>query len=70
MNLRLRSDAVDATFGRPEKIELDGDAFGEATAIRVNVDPGGLLVRVPRNAADAVEDSAERQDGRSDGQVA
>ena len=60
MNLRLRSDAVDATFGRPEKIELDGDAFGEATAIRVSVDPGGLLVRMPQTAADAVDAAAER----------
>lgn len=42
--------SLEATFGRPEKIELDGDAFDEATAIRVSVDSGGLLVRMPRPA--------------------
>ncbi len=42
------SETLEATFGRPEKIELDGDAFGEVTAIRVSVDGGGLLIRMPR----------------------
>lgn len=42
------SESLDATFGRPEKIELDGDAFGEVTAIRVSLERGGLLVRMPR----------------------
>ncbi|MEO8907750.1 MAG: diacylglycerol kinase family protein [Microbacteriaceae bacterium] len=41
-------ETLEASFGRPEKIELDGDAFGEVTAIRVRVDGAGLLVRVPR----------------------
>ncbi|GAB3122387.1 diacylglycerol/lipid kinase family protein [Glaciibacter psychrotolerans] len=40
---------LEASFGRPEKIELDGDAFGEVTAIRVSIDGGGLLVRMPRD---------------------
>lgn len=42
------SETLEATFGRPETIELDGDTFGEVTAIRVSVDAGGLLVRMPR----------------------
>jgi diacylglycerol kinase family enzyme len=47
--LYATSTTVDATFGRPEKIELDGDAFGEATAIRVRLDGHGLSVRMPQN---------------------
>ncbi|GAA2224044.1 diacylglycerol kinase family protein [Herbiconiux moechotypicola] len=33
---------------RPEEIELDGDPFGEAVAVKTWVDPGALTVRVPR----------------------
>ena len=32
---------------RPELIQLDGDEFGQTTAIRTWVDPGALTVRVP-----------------------
>ena len=49
------SETVDATFGRLEQIELDGDAFGEVTAIRVSVDAAALLVRMPQTAAHDVE---------------
>jgi diacylglycerol kinase family enzyme len=35
---------------RPQEFELDGDAFGEAVAIRATVDPLALTVRVPRQA--------------------
>lgn len=59
------SETIDATFGRPEKIELDGDAFGEATAMRASVDPGGLLVRMPQGSADAVDAAVVGQDERS-----
>ena len=33
---------------RPLPMQLDGDPIGEARALRVQVDPGALLVRVPR----------------------
>lgn len=35
------------TVSRPELIELDGDEFGQAVAIRTWVEPGKLKVRVP-----------------------
>ncbi|AXH35463.1 diacylglycerol kinase [Humibacter sp. BT305] len=34
-------------LSRPEDIELDGDGFGKATAIRTWVDPRSLVVKVP-----------------------
>lgn len=53
------SESVDATFGRPEMIELDGDDFGEVTAIRVCVDGRALLVRMPQKAADEMGAAAQ-----------
>ena len=41
-----------ARLSRPEQIELDGDAFGEATAFRAWIEPGALTVRVPAEAAE------------------
>ena len=35
---------------RPEEVELDGDLFGQASALRTVVDPGSLSVRVPRES--------------------
>lgn len=37
-------------LNRPEKIELDGDEFGETVSIRSWVVPNGLTVRVPGDA--------------------
>ena len=37
-----------ARFTRPEVIELDGDAFGEAVAFKAWIEPRALRVRVPR----------------------
>jgi len=37
-------------LNRPEKIELDGDEFGETVSIRTWVVPNGLTVRVPGDA--------------------
>ncbi len=34
-------------LSRPENIELDGDAFGEATAFNAWLEPGALTIRVP-----------------------
>lgn len=39
-----------ARLSRPEQIELDGDAFGAATAFQAWIEPGGLTVRVPADA--------------------
>ena len=36
-------------LSRPEEVELDGDLFGRASAMRTYVDPGALRVRVPRD---------------------
>lgn len=62
------SETVDATFGRPEKIELDGDEFGEVTAIRVTVDGRGLLVRMPPQVKDELDADAEHPESTPDGQ--
>jgi diacylglycerol kinase (ATP) len=41
------AQSVTTRFSGPEEIELDGDGFGEAVAIKAWVDPLGLTVRVP-----------------------
>ncbi len=41
---RARSYAV--TVARPEPVQLDGDDFGLAVAVRGSVEPGALIVRV------------------------
>lgn len=38
---------LDLRLSAPEEVELDGDPFGVATGVRVRVDPGSLVVRVP-----------------------
>ncbi|GAB3618239.1 diacylglycerol kinase family protein [Okibacterium endophyticum] len=45
----IRGSKLTVRLSRPEPIELDGDEFGEATALRTWIDPGGLLVRVPQD---------------------
>ncbi|MCS5735134.1 diacylglycerol/lipid kinase family protein [Herbiconiux daphne] len=50
-----------ARLSRPEEIELDGDAFGEATAFNTWIEPGALTVRVPRSA-DGGTDSVSAAD--------
>ena len=49
----LKGRELVLTLSRPEEVELDGDSFGRATAIRTWVDPQSLLVRVPAGAASA-----------------
>ena len=60
---KFRTDEVDAlnyikgarftlTVSRPELIELDGDEFGRAVAIRTWVEPRKLTVRVPAETRD------------------
>ncbi|MFU8947490.1 diacylglycerol/lipid kinase family protein [Mycetocola zhadangensis] len=46
----FRGEKLTVRLSRAEPIELDGDEFGEATALKTWVEPGGLLVRVPADA--------------------
>jgi len=39
-------------LSRPEEVELDGDLFGRASALRTWVEAGGLTVKVPRRAVE------------------
>jgi diacylglycerol kinase (ATP) len=39
--------SVTARFSRSEEIELDGDGFGKALAIKATIDAGALKVRMP-----------------------
>lgn len=53
----LRKDVRDVTYVQgkdiqlsleaPQEVQLDGDEFGTAVGVKVQVDPGALLVRVP-----------------------
>lgn len=45
-----KGESFTLRLSRPEKIELDGDEFGEAVAIRTWVEPKRLTVRVPADA--------------------
>ena len=47
----LKGSELTMRLSRPEEIELDGDGFGKAVAIRTWVDPRALVVRVPAEAA-------------------
>lgn len=38
---------LDLRLTEPHEVELDGDAFGTAVALRVSVEPGALQVKVP-----------------------
>lgn len=40
---------LDLRLDEPAEVELDGDPFGEAIGFRVKVDPGSLVVRVPKD---------------------
>jgi diacylglycerol kinase (ATP) len=43
----LKGSELTLRLSGPEEIELDGDGFGRATAIRTWVDPHALVVKVP-----------------------
>jgi len=53
----LKGKKFTVKLSRAEKIELDGDEFGETVAIRTWIEPGALTIRMPAEAADA---SAEK----------
>ncbi|GAA1925247.1 diacylglycerol kinase family protein [Microbacterium aoyamense] len=46
--LYSRGDGIDVASTDPKPVQLDGDEFGEAVAVRTRIDPGALLVAVPR----------------------
>ena len=47
---RIRGRKVEVTTRRPHPCELDGDPTADASSLIVSVDPGALVVRVPRDA--------------------
>lgn len=47
---RFRAEQVELRVLRPRPWQLDGDPMGTATKLTVAVEPGALLVRVPRSA--------------------
>ncbi|MEL5991819.1 diacylglycerol/lipid kinase family protein [Microbacterium phosphatis] len=47
--LYLRGIAAEAATPIPQPVQLDGDEFGEATRMSVRVEPGALLVSLPRD---------------------
>ena len=48
----IKGRRLSMRLNRPEKIELDGDEFGETIAIRTWIEPGRLTVRVPADDGD------------------
>ncbi|WP_368496501.1 diacylglycerol kinase family protein [Herbiconiux sp. A18JL235] len=46
----LKGSSLTLRLQRPEEIELDGDGFGKAVALKTWVDAGSLIVRVPAEA--------------------
>ncbi len=51
----LQARTFSLTVAKPEPVQLDGDDFGEALAVRGNVDPGALRLRVLPGWADKVQ---------------
>ena len=43
----VKGRRLDVVLSRPEEVELDGDSFGRADALRTWIDAGGLTVRMP-----------------------
>jgi diacylglycerol kinase (ATP) len=46
-----RGRSITITAETPQPAQLDGDPVGDARQLRMRVDPGALVVRVPRRAA-------------------
>lgn len=46
----LSGERFTITLSRPQKLELDGDEFGETIAVRTWIEPDALTVRVPADA--------------------
>lgn len=45
---RYMTTSVSVTTSKAQPVQMDGDTLGEATHIAAEVDPGALLMRVPR----------------------
>jgi len=63
----VKGRRLEVVLSRPEEIELDGDGFGRASALRTWIDAGGLTVRVPPTDQEPGEERAdprERSDSR------
>lgn len=63
----VQGQDVRVVCDRPVAVEIDGDPIGEATAMRVLVQPGNLVVRVPasgrrqaRRSIDALSDPGQQ----------
>ncbi|TFB88249.1 diacylglycerol kinase [Cryobacterium algoricola] len=55
-NLHYETAAVfTARFSKPEEIELDGDGFGKASALKAWIEPGALLMRAPAPTPESSE---------------
>jgi diacylglycerol kinase family enzyme len=54
----VRGRRLDVVLSRAEEVELDGDSFGRAEAIRTWIDAGALTVRVPVTEAEAESEPA------------
>jgi diacylglycerol kinase family enzyme len=48
----LRARDLSMTIEHPEEFQLDGDEFGEAKSVHAWVEPGALLVKLPKAVAD------------------
>jgi diacylglycerol kinase family enzyme len=46
---RFRADHLELRVSRPRPWQLDGDPMGTASKLTVSIEPGALLVRVPRS---------------------
>ena len=49
----LTTHEIALSVAVPQDFQLDGDAFGKASAVRATVDPGALLVMVPKARGDS-----------------
>jgi len=60
----VKGRRLEVVLSRPEEIELDGDGFGRASALRTWIDAGGLIVRVPPGEHHPSEERADPQERR------
>jgi diacylglycerol kinase family enzyme len=60
----VKGRRLEVVLSRPEEIELDGDGFGRASALRTWIDAGGLIVRVPPGEHRPSEERADPQERR------
>jgi diacylglycerol kinase family enzyme len=65
----VKGRRLEVVLSRPEEIELDGDGFGRASALRTWIDAAGLTVRVPpgeRRPSEERADASERRESQPD----